>query len=45
MGPAEGELDIAALSEHAIAAIAIDLQDALEAIEVRDRPISLAVGA
>lgn len=44
MGPAEGELHIAALSQHAVAGITIDLQDALEAGEVRDRPIGLAIG-
>ena len=44
MGPAEGELHVAALGEHPVAAIAIDLQDALEAGEVGDRPLGLAVG-
>ena len=44
MGPAEGELDVAALGEHAIAAIAVDLQDAVEAGEMGDRPLGLAVG-
>ena len=44
MGPAEGELHLAALGEGAIAAIAVDLQDALEAGEMSDRPLGLAVG-
>ena len=44
MGPAEGELNLATLGERAIAAIAIDLQDALEASQMRDRPLGLAIG-
>ena len=44
MGPAEGELHVAALGEHPIAAIAVDLQNALEAGEVGDRPLGLAIG-
>ena len=34
MGPAEGELHVAALGEHPVAGIAVDLQDALEAGEM-----------
>ena len=38
-------LDVAALGELAVAGIAIDLQDPLEAVEMGDRPLGLAVGA
>jgi hypothetical protein len=34
MGPAEGELDVAALSQGAVAAIAIDLQNAAKALQI-----------
>src|SRR5690606_21624175 len=44
MSPAEGELDVAALGERAVAAIAIDLQHALEAGQVGHRPLGLAIG-
>ena len=44
MGPAEGERDVALLGQRAIAAIAVDLQHALEAGQVRDRPLGRAVG-
>ena len=44
MRPAESKLHIAALGELAIAGIAVDLQDALEAGEMGDRPLGLAIG-
>ena len=44
MRPAERKLDVAALGELAVAGIAIDLQDALEAVEMGDRPLGFAVG-
>ena len=43
MSPTEGEIDVATLGEGAIATIAIDLQNALEAGQVSDRPFGLAV--
>ncbi len=43
MHPAECKLHVAALSQPAVAGIAIDLQDALEAVEMGDRPLGLAV--
>ena len=45
MGPAEGELHGALLGQRAIAAIAVDLQHALEAGKVLDRLTGRAVGA
>jgi hypothetical protein len=44
LGPAEGELDVTALSEDPVAAVAVDLENALEAGEVTDRPLGLAIG-
>jgi hypothetical protein len=44
MRPAERKLDVAALGELAVAGIAVDLQDPLEAVEMGDRPLGLAVG-
>ena len=43
MGPAEGELHVTALSEHPIAAITVNLQDALEAGQITDGPLGLAI--
>ena len=44
MGPAEGELNLAFLGQGAVAAIAVDLQHALEPGEVFDRPFARTVG-
>ena len=43
MGPAKGELHVAAFSKHPVTAIAVNLQDALEAGEMSDRPLGLAI--
>ena len=43
MRPAERESDVAPFSQRAIAGIAVDLENALEAGEVRDRLLGLAV--
>jgi hypothetical protein len=40
---AERELHVAALGQSAVAGIAIHLQDALEAVEMGDRPLGFAV--
>jgi hypothetical protein len=45
MGPAEGKLHLAALSQHPVGAIAINLQDAFEAGQMVDWPLGLAIGA
>ena len=42
--PAEGEAHVALLGERAIAGVAVDLENALEAGKMRDRLGSLAVG-
>ena len=44
MAPAKGEDNVAVLGEAGIGAIAFDLQGALEARQVRDRPFMLAIG-
>ena len=44
MRPAERKPDVAALGQLAVAGIAVDLQDALEAIEMGDRPLGFAIG-
>ena len=44
MRPAEGEAHVALFCERAIAGVAVDLKDALEAGEMRDRLRGLAVG-
>jgi hypothetical protein len=44
MAPAEGQFDLAGFGERAIAGIAVDLQDAPEALEMGDRALRLAVG-
>src|SRR5258707_3160802 len=44
VAPAEGKPHVALLGQYLVAAVAVDLQDALEAAEVRDRPLGLAVG-
>jgi hypothetical protein len=44
MRPAERKPDVAALGELAVAGIAVDLQDSLEAVEMSKRPLGLAVG-
>jgi hypothetical protein len=44
MGPAEGERHRGALGEDAIAAIPVDLQDALEPGKMSSRPLGLAIG-
>src|SRR5882762_9645914 len=44
VAPAEGKPRVALLGQYLVAAVAVDLQDALEAAEVRDRPLGLAVG-
>jgi hypothetical protein len=44
MGPAEGELDVTTLGEDPIAAVAVNLENALEAGEMANRPLGLAVG-
>jgi hypothetical protein len=38
MAPGEGEPHLAALGQHLVAGIAVDLQDAAETGEMRDRP-------
>jgi hypothetical protein len=43
MRPAEGKLDVAALGQRAIAGIAVNLQHACEAGEVRGRSLGLSV--
>ena len=45
MGPTKGELHGAAFSKHPVTAIAVNLQDALEAGEISDRPLGLAIGS
>ena len=40
--PAERKIDVAALGELAVAGMAVDLQDPLEAVEMGDRPLGLA---
>jgi hypothetical protein len=45
MRPAERKPDVAALGQLAVAGIAVDLQDALEAIEMGDRPLGCGSGA
>ena len=44
MGPAKGKQDVIAFGETRIAAIAVDLQGAVEASKMRDRPLCFAVG-
>jgi len=44
MRPAKCKRDVATLGELGVAGIAIDLQDPLEAVEMGDRPLGLAVG-
>ena len=44
MGPAEGELDVTTFGEDPIAAVAVNLENALEAGEMANRPLGLAVG-
>jgi hypothetical protein len=44
MRPAECKLDVATLGQLAVAGIAIDLQDSLEALEMGDRVLGFAVG-
>ena len=44
MRPAERQPGVAALGQLAVAGIAVDLQDALEAIEMGDRPLGFAIG-
>jgi hypothetical protein len=44
MRPAECKLDVATLGQLAVAGIAIDLQDSLEALEMGDRALGFAVG-
>src|SRR5260370_18600004 len=44
VAPAEGKPHVAPFGQYLVAAVAGDLQDALEAAEVRDRPPGLAVG-
>ena len=44
MGPAKGKLDGTTLSEDSVAAIAVNLQNALEAGEMADWPLGLAIG-
>src|SRR5690349_6760058 len=43
VGPAEGEFYVTALGEHTVATIAVDLQDALEASEMGNWPLGLAI--
>ena len=43
MSPAEGELDVAAVGQHLVAAITVDLQHAPEARKMGDGPLGLAV--
>jgi hypothetical protein len=44
MAPAEGKLDLAALGELGIGAVAVDLQRAVETCKMLGRPRMLAVG-
>lgn len=44
VGPAEGEFYVTALGEYTVATIAVDLQDALEASEMGNWPLGLAIG-
>src|SRR6478609_3520283 len=44
MRPAERKADLAAIGQLTVAGITIDLQNSLEALEVGDRPLGLAVG-
>lgn len=44
MAPAEGELNIIALGQCPVSGIAIDLQDAGEAVEMGPRPLGFTVG-
>ena len=44
MAPAEGQLHRVVPGQHLVAAVAVDLQDAGEAVEVSDRLLGLAVG-
>jgi hypothetical protein len=44
MRPAERQPDVTAIGKFAVAGIAIDLQNPLEALQVGDRPFGLAVG-
>jgi hypothetical protein len=43
MRPAKCKRDVATLGELGVAGIAIDLQDPLEAVEMGDRPLGLAI--
>ena len=43
VAPAEGKPHVALLGQHLVAAVAVDLQDAVEAGEMRDRPLGLAI--
>jgi hypothetical protein len=45
MHPAERERNVAALGELAVAGIAVDLKNPLEAFEMSDRPFALRSGA
>src|ERR1700682_2267989 len=42
--PAERKADVATICQLAVAGIAIDLQDALEAVQMDDRPLRFAIG-
>ena len=44
MRPAERKPDVTAVGQLAVAGIAIDLQNSLEALEVGDRPLGFAIG-
>src|SRR3954453_13910431 len=44
MRPAERKPDVAALGQLTVAGIAVDLQNSLEALEVGDGPLGLAIG-
>src|SRR3954453_3641572 len=44
MRPAERQPDVPPLRQLAVAGIAIDLQNSLEALQVGDRPLGFAVG-
>src|SRR3954452_8405949 len=43
MCPAERQFDVTALGHHTIAGISVDLQDSLEAGQMRNRPLGLAI--
>ena len=43
VGPAEGELHVTTLCEDPVAAIAVNLENALEAGEMTNRPLGLAI--